>query len=179
MPEFILNKSGRVQIADAPFQGATLAFDNLDSFTQGYIEAMFFTDEEQLCEESGRDMPSVAFDAETMETRFVGGNSPGFGDLAPATLARIIADCTAFRASLPVDGHGRTWLDLASDYAPQGYDDEQAGRDFWFTRNGHGVGFWDRGLGEVGDKLSNACGWRTSFQQVDSYVGDDGLIYLA
>ena len=21
---------------------------------------------------------------------------------------------------------------------------EQAGRDFWFTRNGHGVGFWDR-----------------------------------
>ena len=21
---------------------------------------------------------------------------------------------------------------------------EQAGRDFWLTRNGHGVGFWDR-----------------------------------
>ena len=21
---------------------------------------------------------------------------------------------------------------------------EQAGHDFWFTRNGHGVGFWDR-----------------------------------
>lgn len=23
-------------------------------------------------------------------------------------------------------------------------DSEQFGRDFWFTRNGHGVGFWDR-----------------------------------
>lgn len=22
--------------------------------------------------------------------------------------------------------------------------EEQAGRDFWFTRQGHGVGFWDR-----------------------------------
>jgi hypothetical protein len=25
-----------------------------------------------------------------------------------------------------------------------GYSEEQAGRDFWFTRQGHGVGFWDR-----------------------------------
>ena len=25
-----------------------------------------------------------------------------------------------------------------------GYCEEQAGRDFWFTRQGHGAGFWDR-----------------------------------
>ena len=25
--------------------------------------------------------------------------------------------------------------------------------DYWLTRNGHGVGFWDRGLGPVGDRL--------------------------
>ena len=34
---------------------------------------------------------------------------------------------------------------------------EQAGHDFWLTRNGHGAGFWDRGLGELGDRLSEAA----------------------
>lgn len=31
---------------------------------------------------------------------------------------------------------------------------KQFAHDFWLTRNGHGAGFWDRGLGEIGDKLS-------------------------
>lgn len=38
-----------------------------------------------------------------------------------------------------------------------GLTEEQQGHDFWLTRNGHGSGFWDRGLGEVGDKLTQAC----------------------
>lgn len=38
-----------------------------------------------------------------------------------------------------------------------GYSMEQAGMDFYFTSAGHGVGYWDRGLGELGDTLSNAC----------------------
>ncbi len=33
-------------------------------------------------------------------------------------------------------------------------DSEQIGHDFWLTRNGHGAGFWDRGLGPVGDQIS-------------------------
>lgn len=39
---------------------------------------------------------------------------------------------------------------------------------------GHGAGFWDRGLGEVGDALSKAC---EPYGSVDLYVGDDGKIY--
>jgi hypothetical protein len=31
------------------------------------------------------------------------------------------------------------------------------GFDFWLTRNRHGAGFWDRGYGQVGDKLSEAA----------------------
>jgi hypothetical protein len=38
-----------------------------------------------------------------------------------------------------------------------GLDDEQIGHDFWLTRNGHGAGFWDRGLGSVGDELTKAA----------------------
>lgn len=55
-----------------------------------------------------------------------------------------------------------------------GQSDEQIGHDFWLTRNGHGAGFWDKGLGEVGDNLTDAC---KSFGEVWLYVGDDGLIY--
>lgn len=36
--------------------------------------------------------------------------------------------------------------------------DEQNGRDFWFSRNGHGVGFFDRGYpDEIGDALQDAA----------------------
>ena len=33
-------------------------------------------------------------------------------------------------------------------------DPSSAGHDFWLTRNGHGTGFWDRSMGETGEKLS-------------------------
>ena len=32
-----------------------------------------------------------------------------------------------------------------------------AGHDFALTRNGHGAGFWDRGLGDLGDRLADAA----------------------
>lgn len=39
----------------------------------------------------------------------------------------------------------------------QGYPEEYAGHDFWLTRCGHGCGYWDRGLGELGDRLTEAA----------------------
>jgi len=46
----------------------------------------------------------------------------------------------------------------------------QAGHDFWLTRNGHGAGFWDRGLGEVGDKLTEMC---KEFGEIAFYLGEE------
>lgn len=34
---------------------------------------------------------------------------------------------------------------------------KQLGRDFCLTRNHHGAGFWDRGLGHLGDYLTTAA----------------------
>lgn len=51
----------------------------------------------------------------------------------------------------------------------------QIGHDFWLTRNGHGAGFWDRGLGDVGDQLSEAA---RAHGAMDAYLGDDGDLYL-
>ncbi|MDP2262666.1 MAG: hypothetical protein Q8K24_05855 [Hydrogenophaga sp.] len=58
----------------------------------------------------------------------------------------------------------------------QAVDWQQFGIDFWLTRNGHGAGFWDRGLSELGDKLSESA---KSMGGRDIYQGDDGLIYFA
>lgn len=34
---------------------------------------------------------------------------------------------------------------------------KQIGHDYVLTTGGHGAGFWDRGLGEAGDRLSEVC----------------------
>jgi hypothetical protein len=39
----------------------------------------------------------------------------------------------------------------------QGSAESYAGHDFWLTRSGHGAGFWDRGLGALGDRLADAA----------------------
>lgn len=54
-------------------------------------------------------------------------------------------------------------------------DPSQVGHDLWLTRNGHGTGFWDRDLGEIGDKLSDIA---LSMGSKSVYVGDDGKIYM-
>lgn len=147
MPEFVL-------------EGRDHAARELDSFTLGYIEAMFFTE----CEH-GTDAES--HDPETQSALH---GDCGFFDLAPDTLERIKADCERFQ-----EVNRET---LESAYAT-GYDESQAGRDFWYTRNGHGVGFWDRGLGDIGDTLDAACGWRTDFPTVWAYLGDDSRVHVS
>lgn len=55
-------------------------------------------------------------------------------------------------------------------------DDEQAGHDFWLTRNHHGAGFWDRGLpADVSERLTKHS---YEYGFCDLYVADGGLIYL-
>ena len=56
-----------------------------------------------------------------------------------------------------------------------GMNDEQIGHDFWLTRNGHGAGFWDRGLGEIGDKLSKIC---EQFKELNVWKSELEIIYF-
>lgn len=131
--------------------GAETAFFSLDTFTRAFIEAMFWT-------ESGKD--DIAEDA-------------GFSDLAGRTLQALMDDCARFQRENAVL--------LESAYQRDGYDAAQAGHDFWLTRNGHGTGFWDRDAldaDDLGARLAATCGFKTDFDQLDVYVGDDGKIYI-
>ena len=90
----------------------------------------------------------------------------GVGDIADEALTRMAIECEDFQQlAEPV---------LAEAYQQPGYGPAQAGHDFWLTRNRHGAGFWDRGLGETGEKLTQMAKWAGP---VDLYVGDDGKVY--
>ena len=162
-----METSGIVTLGGKPV-GGRMAYEpmtwrDLDDFTQGYIEALFFTEE---CPGIDRDTFELAEHQEAMEQGRAAGSIPGdagFDDLSPVALASILTDCAAFQSK------AAALLQAAYDGESVDYDATQAGRDFWFTRNGHGVGFWDRGLGQVGDDLSELCGWRTPFAEVNPY----------
>ncbi|WP_405057064.1 hypothetical protein OG474_30550 [Kribbella sp. NBC_01505] len=95
-------------------------------------------------------------------------DSQGFdrSDLSPDLLAELEVDCRAFLDSYyPL---------VAEAVKRRGYEIGSAGHDFLLTRNGHGAGFWDRGLGQLGDKLAEAA---RSFGGTTWYVGDDHMIH--
>lgn len=83
----------------------------------------------------------------------------GVDDIAPETLKKMVKDAEKFQED--------NWEFYE--------DDEQAGHDFWLTRNGHGAGFWDGDYPEPeATKLTKAS---KKFGEYDLYVGDDGQIY--
>jgi hypothetical protein len=118
----------------------------LDSFTQGYVEALYFTE----CNSDNVELEMMTF-----------------ADMADDTLAMIVAECASFQTENVVE--------LEHVYSLERYTDKSAGADFWLTRNRHGAGFWDRGLGAWGDKLTKAA---HSYGGRDAYAGDDGKLYL-
>jgi hypothetical protein len=84
----------------------------------------------------------------------------------------IHADCETFQrvhAALLQSVYG-----VQGKYERDPYNESRAGNDYWYTRNDHGTGYWDRGLGEPGDKLAAAA----RYSERNLYRGDDGLLYL-
>ncbi len=57
-----------------------------------------------------------------------------------------------------------------------GLSNEQIGHDLLLTRNGHGAGFWSRGLGQQGDDLTEIA---KKLREIYTYIGDDGFIYIS
>lgn len=125
------------------------AFDALPDMARGYIEAAFFTGVQ--CLTLDPDGETDCADGETYRQGELDG--VGFGNLDVESRAAMVADSLRFWISNATDIAAA----VAHGGASGDYDLEQAGRDLWFTRNGHGVGYWDRGLGEIGDRLSGAA----------------------
>lgn len=65
-------------------------------------------------------------------------------DFTPESQAAAREDCFDFVAQCAAQGLGFSGLESSA-----------IGHDLWLTRNHHGAGFWDRGLGALGDRLTS------------------------
>lgn len=121
-----------------------------DAFVDGYIEAALWAD----C------MPP-----EDDPNGELGGREHLV--LRPGARQKMAVDCLDFIAANEVDleryaehAISTTPVDVGRPYGGDAVLRaawERAGHDFWLTRNGHGAGFWDRGLGALGERLSEAA----------------------
>ena len=73
----------------------------------------------------------------------------------------------------------RDWVHFTDEYKNlldhSGLSPEQIAHDFWLTRARHGAGFWDRGIGQIGEALTHAAQlWGAPYV----YVGDDGKVHF-
>ena len=87
------------------------------------------------------------------------------GDFSAEATKQMEGDCEQFVQ----------YAENLIEQLPDSYSEVDLGHDFLLTRNGHGAGFWDRGLGDLGDKLTEAA---QTFGSQDVYAGDDGKLYL-
>ena len=88
---------------------------------------------------------------------------PENATVAEETRFDLAADCRSFYRRFG------PFIDTA------GGTDEQAGHDFWLTRNGHGAGFWDGDWPEpYADILTTGA---KNYGEFQTYLGDDGKIY--
>lgn len=61
----------------------------------------------------------------------------------------------------------------ASRNAPEPW--EQVGHDIWLTRNQHGAGFWDRGYGPLGQRLTEAA---HALGEDNVWIDQDGELHF-
>jgi hypothetical protein len=136
-------------------EGKVYTADNVDAFTTGYAVCALWSSNDESDESGGKPMD----------------DNYGLDDIAPETWKQFAEDCEDFQKA-----NKALLRKYYKQYKPVGGHDvtECAGHDFWLTRNGHGAGFWDRGIGELGDELSKAA---TIYSGVDLYIGDDGKVY--
>lgn len=130
--------------------------DRIDAITRGWITAALWS------------TGATALDGEELENL----DDYEFSENAKKA-ARVI--CATF-----YDTHTTDVNAYAGTYRPGDGSDpyECAGHDLWLTANGHGCGFWDRGLGNLGKRLADACGFRKQFDHIDLYIADDGFVNL-
>lgn len=124
---------------------------SLTPFQRGYLEAALFSSNDESTPEGG----------EPLEASYT------IEDIDPDCLEAMLAEASAFQ-----DAH---YLDLGE--CLRRHDSEgQGGHDLWFTRNRHGVGYWDGDYPEPGaSRLTNAA---HALGECSLYVAN-GVIYAA
>jgi hypothetical protein len=137
--------------------------DIIEAAFQGYVDCALWSSsiEEDFAH---------AWNAKTGEDVASGVSFQSFGfepaDLSSDALNAMRADLADFIAGCGVD------VDAYLEHASA----EAFGHDFWLTRNRHGAGFWDRGLGALGDRLTSMA---HPYGESHLYATADETIHVA
>lgn len=107
---------------------------DLDAFVSGYSDASLFTSTNSKHEGDPEN-----------ESEMLDDSGYAFSD---ETLAYFRDECSRFM---------KENAEVLQEVISASYSIERAGHDFWLTRNRHGAGYWDRGLGAAGEKLTEAA----------------------
>jgi len=131
-------------------KGSTIDSYYREAFEEAYVKAALWSTTDESNESGGKPME----------------DNYGWKDFAPSTKRAVKKDCADFVRK------GKGDLETARDQ--YGMDAEKAGHNFWLTREGHGSGFWDEDMDEVGERLTELS---EKFGEGGLYVGDDGKVY--
>jgi hypothetical protein len=137
---------------------------NLEKFIAGYIACAIWSSNDEKTDGGG----------EPLDANY------SADDLSEETLAAMHIDCKAFAyvnsSAIESGGEGYLGTQRGNDFSEGRWNAyEQAGHDFWLTRNGHGCGFsdgdWPEPQATTLDRSAEAFG------EFHLYVGDDERIY--
>ena len=132
-------------------------FEEMDGFTQAYLECAVWTSEEEI--------EAAGFD-----------ESASIWDFSPESILKAKADCKRFR---------EITADAFAIFCKGFYGEEEAGHAFWLDRNRHGAGALDyQGVPSFKDipGFEDACqalhDIAQRFGEQYVVVGDDGQLWL-
>lgn len=130
---------------------------DLNAAVRGYIEALLWS---ESCNGTDTDCEHTTDDPMDCDRSLSDHFRPD--DLTDDAQRQILTDVADFLTANEAD---------VADLDP-----EKVGHDFLLTRNGHGTGFWDRGLGERGERLTVAC---KPYGEVCAYADAYGKIHIS
>lgn len=138
----------------------------MKSRTRQYLETALWSSTVTLAEEEeypeGHDLADLV-DGDNYDEFF------GYGDFSDEAVAQAKSDLDDWFDWLEEQG--------LTEQVAEWADDDEVAHDFWLTRNGHGVGYWDGDYGGgLGRVLSDGC---RAWGPIHVYHDDNGRLYFA
>jgi len=147
----------------------TLLPDYINKILDGYIECALWTEEEELTSDSDVDIDDDDDDMDDIEKIIKFGNKSS----EPFTADDIDGDSKV-----------QAYLDIKKFIKEAGNDAikeavavnglHRLGMDIWYTRNGHGAGFFDHGYDNEEALMSAG----RNLGETSLYIGDDGKLHF-
>lgn len=119
---------------------------DLDTMVMDYLTAIVWTESDQILESDGVDIVAEDYEFDKISR------------------LEAVQDCGKFLVN--------NWDDC-QEFARLGYS---VGHDLWLTRQGHGAGFWDRGTGMLGERLTNAAHELGEVAEV--FISDNEIVVI-